>query len=370
MTTAPDHRSATDSRRAESAPSTTHLSTRALWATVFALALAPLPSPRAQVQSTPLTTWTVTIVLPPRLMTGHPATLAVLGVDGKLASDVTVDLGNGQSVKTDRTGRALFTVPATGNYLLAKASGASVAALIDPAVGASEPQGVTLPPVISLGDDFWVCGGGLRGDADANSVKINGQHALVLAASPECLVTLPGPDTKPGPAELKVEPPGVQWSATATLVSLEFEPPSPALQPGNKGDLIVRVRGSNQKLGIVVQNKTPGVVRFLRGDAQEAVTSGGSENFVAVKVQAVTSGDFSFRAHLLPTPQIPEAERYLQAAMLLAPKDMQREIKSLADRLAHHPRDVQIVGLALQQIATQTIVGDLRTLLNAARSSL
>ena len=56
-------------------------------------------------------TWTVTIVLPPRLMAGHPATLGVLGVDGKLAAGVQVDLGNGLRVTTDRNGRALFTAP-------------------------------------------------------------------------------------------------------------------------------------------------------------------------------------------------------------------------------------------------------------------
>ena len=334
--------------------------------TFFAL----VPSLHAQIQSTPLTTWTVTIVLPPKLMAGHPATLAVLGVDGKLASNVTVDLGKGQSVKTDRTGRAFFTVPATGDYLLAKASGASVAALIDAAVGASEPQGITLPPVVSVRDHFWICGGGLRGDADANSVRMNGQHALVLAASPECLVALPGPGTKPGPASLTVEAPGVQWSATTTLVALEFEPPTPALQPGRKGQLIVRVHGSSQKLGIVVQNTTPGVLRFQRGDGQEVVTGGGEENFVGVKVQAVTSGDFSFRAYLIPAPEIPEAERYLRAAVSFAPKDLQREIKSLADRLAHHPRDAEIVRIELQQIATQTMAGDFRTLLDAARAAL
>jgi hypothetical protein len=328
------------------------------------------PSLRAQIQSTPLTTWTVTIVLPPKLMAGHPATLAVLGVDGKLASNVTVDLGNGQSVKTDRTGRAFFTVPATGDYLLAKASGASVAALIDPAVGASEPQEITLPPAVSVRDHFWICGGGLRGDADANSVRINGQPALVLAASPECLVALPGQGTKPGPASLTVEAPGVQWSATTMLVALEFETPTPALEPGRKGQLIVRVHGSSQKLGIVVQNKTPGVLRFLKGDAQEIFTSGSPENFVAVKVQAITSGDFSFRAYLIPAPEIPEAERYLLGAVPVAPKDLQRDIKSLADRLAHHPRDAEIVRVELQQIATQTMAGDFRTLLDAARAAL
>jgi hypothetical protein len=324
----------------------------------------------AQVQSSPLTTWTVTIVLPPKLMAGHAATLAVLGVDGKLASDVTVDLGNGLTVRTDRTGRALFTVPPTGDYLLAKASGTSAAALVDPAVGASVPQGITLPPIISVHDQFWICGGGLHGDADANSVRINGVHALVLASSPECLVALPAPDSKPGPASIHVDAPGIEWSATTTLVSLEFEAPQPGLEPGRKGQLLVHVRGSTLKLGIVVQNKTPGVLGFLRGDVQELFTGGSTDNFVAVKVQAITSGDFSFRAYLIPPPEIPEAERFLRAAAAAAPKESQREITSLAGRLAHHPRDAQTVRIELKQIASRTLAGDLRTLLDAARASL
>src|SRR5271166_4292735 len=62
-------------------------------------------------QSTSATTWTVSIVLPPKLVAGQPATLAVLGVDHRLAEGITVDLGKGQRVKTDRTGRAFFTTP-------------------------------------------------------------------------------------------------------------------------------------------------------------------------------------------------------------------------------------------------------------------
>src|SRR5580700_5663859 len=95
---------------------------------------------QALAQANPATTWTVTIVLPPRVMAGHPATLAVFGVDGKLAAGVTVTLGDGRTLMTDRTGRATFSAPATGDYLLAKGSGASVAALIDPAAGSSEPN--------------------------------------------------------------------------------------------------------------------------------------------------------------------------------------------------------------------------------------
>src|SRR5262245_18756053 len=80
----------------------------------------------------------VTIVLPPRLSAGAPATLAVLGFDGHLAPNVTVQIGSvghvDQYVTTDATGRAAFTTPgaaAGGGALIAQAAGSSAAALID-----------------------------------------------------------------------------------------------------------------------------------------------------------------------------------------------------------------------------------------------
>lgn len=332
-------------------------------------ALALARTSQAQNEN-PLATSGVTIVLAPKLMAGHPATLAVLGVDGKLAAGVRVDLGDGQSVTTDRTGRALFTVPATGDYLLAKSSGASAAALIDPAVGASEPKATTLLPIVSMHDRFWICGAELSGEADANTVKIDGQPALVMAASPICLVALPGPNAKPGPASLSIEAPGVKWTAMTTLVSLEFDPPKPALKPGQRGQLVVRAEGSSQRLRIVVQNETPSVLKFVRGDVRELVTSGGSENFAAIKVQATASGNFSFTARLLPEPDTASAERFLRAAETLAPQELERRIADSASRLARHPRDAEKVRTELDRITTSTGASDFRTLLDAARDAL
>jgi len=334
------------------------------------IAVARVPAPRAQDQSNPYTTWTVKIVLPPRLMAGHPATLAVLGVDGKLASGAMVTLGDGQTLTTDRTGRAVFTVPASGDYLLAKGAGASVAALIDPAAGASEPKETTLPAFVSTRDRFWICSPGLRGDADADSVHINDEPALVLAASPECLVALPGQKTTPGPARISVESPGTQATASTTLVALDFDAPQPALLPEAKSRLNVRVHGSDQKLGIMVENETPGVLRFLRGDTQELLTTGGPQNGAALDVRAIRVGDYSFRARLLPATDLAIAQRYLLAAAPLAPKELLSGIQGFSRRLARHPRDSQVVRAGLGRILRQTIAGDFRTLLNAAWESL
>jgi hypothetical protein len=324
----------------------------------------------AQNRPNPLTSWTVTLILPPKLMAGHPATLAVLGVDGKLAPGLPVELGDGQTVTTDRTGRALFSAPPKGDYLLAKGSGASAAALIDPAVAESEPKAATLPPIVSVRDRFWVCGPGLSGRADQDSVTINGQPAVVLAASPVCLVALAAPTTKPGPAVVSVEAPGVGWNATTTLIALEFETPSPALKPGQKGQLIIHARGSDEKIAVLAQNRTPEVLLFQRGDTQELVTSGGAENSITIPVQALSSGDFSFGARLLPVPDRASAERYLRAAAALAPRDLEHRTSELARRLAQHPRDVLSVRSEVERLATSTLAGDFRTLLEAAQAAL
>jgi hypothetical protein len=340
-----------------------------LMAALISQPLAPELS-AAQAQSSAYTTWSVTIVLPPRVMAGHPATLAVFGVDGKLAAGVTVTIDDGQAVTTDGTGRATFTAPAAHDYMLAKASGASAAALVDPATGASEPVATTVQPVISLRDRFWVCSAGLRGDADADGVWINDQPALVLAASPECLVAIPNSKAEPGPATLRIDAPGATASVKSTLVDLSFDAPDPAPLPGKKSRLAVRVRGTDEKLALVVDNLTPNVLKFAAGDSQEVLTRGGGQNVAMIEVRAVRSGDYSFRARLIPPPDTSIAWRYLWAAAVLAPQDRQSDVRDLAKRATKKPKDVPIVRAEVEKLASQTIDGDFRTLLSAAWAAL
>src|SRR5580692_8958096 len=51
------------------------------------------------------------IILPPKLLAGQPATLAVIDNQGRLLPKAPVDLSAGQHVTTDATGRALFIAP-------------------------------------------------------------------------------------------------------------------------------------------------------------------------------------------------------------------------------------------------------------------
>lgn len=324
--------------------------------------------------TTSSTTWTVTIVLPPRVVAGGQATLAVLGVDGRLASGVTVEVG-GERVTTDTTGRAFFTAPVAGRVLLAKGSGGSTAALLDPPAAADSglERRVSVAAVVSLRESFSICGAGFRGDANATHVRINGEAALVLAASPECLQVLPSSRATPGPAQISIVSaviPGGQWSATTALVSLDSEFPQSGLLPGKKSLITVRVRGSEQRLRIAVENQTPGVLRLARGDVQELSSSGGAQNIASLEAQFLRSGDFSFDAKLLPSPDEALAREYLQAALPLATKDVERDIGRLLKQLDRHRHDVEEVRQKLDVILSNTVAGDLRTILAAARTAL
>ncbi len=331
---------------------------------------APIP---LHGQSPAPATWYVTIVLPPKIVAGSPATLAVFGADGRLAPNVTVELSNAPSVKTDATGRAFFNAPAEPGVMFATASGVSTVVLVDSgaSVGsASGESGFAIASVISLKDRFSVCGNGFRGDADANRVTMNGDRALVVAASPECLVLLPSPRAKPGPATLSIDSPGAPRSITTTLVSLQFEAPQPAPLPGKRSQLTVHVEGSDSPLAIAITNETPGVLEFLHGDTQELRTSGGNRNIAQVEVGAIRAGDFSFNATLLPASDIAAAGRYLRAAVPLAPKELQRRVKASADKLATHPKDSEKVKQEITKMISTTIPGNFRTVLEAARSVL
>lgn len=343
----------------------------------IALSFAPALRGQSSLPGVPA----VTIVLPSKLMAGHAATLSVLGADGKLRPGVVVELSTGQHITTDSTGRAVFTAPSSAGILIAHSSGISAVTLVDPAAAASEPSSVSLPPVVSTDGFFRICAASLEGHADADHVTMNGQPALVLAASPECLQVLPPLHAAAGPAAVSIEAPGVRWKASTTLVSLVFEPPRPPLRPGQKGTLIVHLRGSQEKLSLMIENRSPEVLRFFRGDSQQLRTSGGHQNSVELKVQAIRSGDFSFHAVLVPAPDPVAASRYLEAAAALAPAsssdqlaepvNWQQRLLKLSTELIARPHDSAKVARALDEILAHAPAGgDFRALLDAARSAL
>lgn len=333
----------------------------------------PLPAqPPPQSSSSPSSTWALTVVMPARAIAGQPAMLAVLSADGRLASGVNVEVGSGQ-VTTDATGRAYFTVPSTGQILVAKASGAFGLALIDAAAAPGIPRSLSVPGVASLREPFSICGPGFGQDPETVHVRINDQPALVMAASPECLSVFPGRQTVAGPAKITIASaitPAEQWKAATTLIALEPQMPEGKLIPGEKAILKVRVRGSEQRLRIAIENEVPGVLRFPGNDVQQALSSGGLENTATVQAQTIRSGDFSFAAKLLAPPDEDLARAYLQAAVPLAAQPVQKNLNRLVRELDRHPQNLDSVRRGLDGILSDTIAGDFRTVLTAARMAL
>jgi len=336
----------------------------------------------AQMQETPAAnTWTVTIVLPPKIVAGELATLATLGADGKLAPHVTVDFGNGDHIESDTTGRAVFAVPKTGAYLIARAGASAIAAAIDSpgnVAGASAENpsenrnapGISVSPVLPLNDRFWICGGGFEGAAEKNRVQINDQFALVIASSPECIVVAAAPNTPPGAATILLKTAAGLKRANTAFVSFDFLPPNPPLITGAKSRLTLRAAGSEKRLRAVVENETPAVLRFEKGDSQEVTTGGGAQNTAQIRVEAVSSGDFSFHAQLRSTPNVEMARQFLELAEPLAPLETQPSLRKLAASLAHHPRKTEKMRIQLQQILSRTPPSELHTLLASAYSFL
>lgn len=339
---------------------------RSLVSLSLAIIAASLSPVRAQAPAPALS-----IVLPPRLLANAPATLAILGGDGHLAPGVIVDVGNGQHVTTDATGRASFTAPPDGAFI-AKAEGVSAAALVD-AASAGAAAKTTVAPNVSQHDRFAVCGSGFSGGVSTDHVTINGDAAFVLAASPVCVVILPQTRTLAGTAKIVIDAAGANATATTSLVALDFLPPKPTLMPGRKGKLLVRAEGTADPLQIVVENHSLSVLHFTRGDTQELRTSGGAQNQASIEVQAIRSGDFSFRARIVPPADPASAVRYLEIAESIAPKsptNLQRALKAIAGQLAHHPRDSAKARAAVEHLAASTPPGSLHALLDAAAASL
>jgi hypothetical protein len=253
-----------------------------------------------------------TIILPPKLVAGAQATLAVLDSQGRLLPNVTVELSGSRNATTDTTGRAIFKAPDQPGTLVAKASGlgvtssATVAASEDSAPhGAPDgPPGAvhvaSYPHAMAIHDRFTLEGTGFRGAADSNHVSLNGDACLVVASSPVSLVALPGPSVPIGDVTLHVTVGGVdagQFPVSAVL--LEFSGPTEAVNAGSIGKLVVHARGTTEPLLLEVRNGSPGVIQLAKGNVQRLKTTGGDENDAPVDVKFVTGGNYSVSARLL-----------------------------------------------------------------------
>jgi len=245
------------------------------------------------------------LLLPRRIVSGERATLAVLDLSGRLTPGVTVNFSNGDKLKTDATGRALFVAPLNPGVIFGSIEGRTsrvATAVLSPAEAASAFLEIaSAPQVASLTDRFEIFGKGFCGDADANQVTIAGQPALVLASSPTALVLLPPADLVAGNATVEVSCAKKRAGPfSVTLVGLELQADSSSLKPGEHRDLTVHVRGTKAQVSLEARNLAPKIADLTGGSTVRASSSGGADNIGKFEVVGRKNGSFQISIRLVP----------------------------------------------------------------------
>ncbi|HVH50193.1 MAG TPA: hypothetical protein VM781_00895, partial [Candidatus Bathyarchaeia archaeon] len=201
------------------------------------------------------------LLLPRKMISGDRTTLAVLDVNGRLTPGVTVAFSNGDHVTTNATGRGVFVAPLTPGVLYATIQGRSgrvQTLVIAASAEASLPAVSQAPHFASLSDRFELQGHGFCGDADKNIVQVNGEAALVIAASSESLTILPPENLQPGPADVTVAcNKGPATAARVVFLSLSLLADTSPMQPGQKRTLTVRIEGTRDKVTLEAHNLAP-----------------------------------------------------------------------------------------------------------------
>lgn len=246
------------------------------------------------------------LLLPKHIVSGDTATLAVLDVNGRLTPGVTVNFSNGDHVVTDTTGRARFVAPSKPGVIYATIAARSTrvySTIFMPAeVSANSLEISSAPRFASLTDRFELSGHGFCGAADANSVRVAGKPALVLAASPATLIVLAPADVEPGPAAIETS--CGQHSASPfslTFLALSLDADSSPLAPGEHRALTVRVTGTAAKVPLEARNLSPEIADLSGGNPARVSSSGGADNAAQFQLVARTRGNFLISLRLLPT---------------------------------------------------------------------
>ena len=347
----------------------------------LAAALLPMPKAGATAQSQgPAGTAAVAgghpaIVLPPVLVAGLPATLAVLDTQGRPAANVTVNLGGGVTLTTDATGRAELTAPDSQGVLraalpdgTAEASATVIAAPAGEAPGLRVDLGTR---TLLLRDRFTIRGAGFRGVADENLVLLAGQPAAVLAASPVALVALPNPRTALGETQLVVEAPGLSATTSpVSVISLELSSDKGKGLPGEAGEVRVIVRGTDRPVDFEVRAEPAGRIEPARGNPSRGRTSGGASNAAAIAFKFRQPGEFFFEvrrvAEPLGLPDTDAAQRELLEARRLAPRGWTKRVDRVLRLVAQHPQDVAEARDALEKMLAKKPEGEFGQHLAAA----
>jgi hypothetical protein len=274
-----------------------------IWRWLAAVALVCAAT--AAAQEAPHASAARILLVPWKMVSGERATLAVLDVNGRLTPDVTIRFSNGDKIKTDATGRALFVAPLTQGALFASIEGrpgrvrTTVVSAQEAAAAGVEVS--MAPRTASLKDRFVIAGGGFCGDADKNEVTVDGRKALVLASSPLALQILPPAEQPPGAARVEVAC-GKQavGGFEVTFLSLELEADASPLASGQERAMTVHVGGTKEKVALEARNLAPEVVELSGGNPMRLLSTGGEENVAKFGMVGRKRGKILISIRLVP----------------------------------------------------------------------
>jgi len=245
------------------------------------------------------------LLVPWKMVSGDRATLAVLDVAGRLTPGVTIAFSNGDKIKTDATGRALYVAPLKPGPLFAAIQGrpgrVRTTIVTPQEAAASGVEIAVVPGAASLKDRFVISGGGFCGDADKNEVTVAGRKALVLASSPLALQILPPAGQQPGAARVDVAcGKQVVGSFSTVFLSLELEADHSPLAPGQKRTMVVHVGGTGEAVNLEARNLAPDVVELSGGNPLRLSSTGGEDNFAKFEIVGRNHGRILISIRLLP----------------------------------------------------------------------
>lgn len=323
---------------------------------------APQDSPKAFPSAADAHATVAEVVLPARLATDKPATLAVLDSQGRLAPGVSVELSTGTRVVTNAGGEARFVAGSSAGILTASVPGTPVQAA-SPVIASTgdSPSAVAIakyPRVITRAGHFPVTGFNFRGDADLDRVAINGQPALVLAASPFALEISPGPGLALGRANLQIKVAGVEPSPMPLdVVAIRTDRRGPQLTPGRRDDFVIHVDGDAERLALAVWNTSPNVVALDGGNFQKVFTKGGKDNVAILKFRGVHEGAIAISVRLV-TDSVAiaassQVQAELQSAFQMASGDWVPRVAAALERLRADPQNVESVRGDLERMLAE-----------------
>ena len=247
---------------------------------------------------------TAALVLPEKALAGQYMTAAVM--DANHNPEVGVELSfNGASLTTDMKGQATFMVPedATPGHSLNVALPArtdlssTLVEIFQPLTissGQEVPRIDRVSNMVSGRGPLTIDGHNFDGQAEHNRVTVDGiNEGQVTAASPVQLkVALPA-GLPAGSHTVSVSTSGLRGNPVPfNVVAADVQADS------KESRIVVRVRGTTDKVQVHLVNLNPDVIRISRGENIHVMTTGGDQNQTTLGVQRLRKGSYRITAEI------------------------------------------------------------------------